>query len=87
MSRKKLRSKVSHRRGDTGAVELATKIRLENGNEHRREKKKAMTAVRSKRKLLLRWKQETGEKEIGAIFLASNKKWRIKNLRLHPRGQ
>ena len=71
---------MSHRRGDTGAVVLATKIRLENGNDHhiRMEKKKAMTAVRSKRKLL-RWKQETGEirtvkQEIGAIFLASNKK-------------
>ena len=42
------------------AVVLATKIRSENGNDHRMEKKKAMTAVRSKRKLL-RWKQETGE--------------------------
>ena len=31
---------VSHRRGDTGAVVLATKIRLENGNAHRMEKKK-----------------------------------------------
>ena len=41
---------VSHRRGDTGAVELATKIRLENGNDHMMDKKKAMTAVRSKRK-------------------------------------
>ena len=53
---------VSHRRrcGDTGAVVLATKIRLKNGNDHTMEKKKAMTAVRSKRKLL-RWKQETGE--------------------------
>ena len=51
---------VSHRRGDTGAVVLATKIRLENGNAHRMEKKKAMTAVRNKSKLL-RWKQETGE--------------------------
>ena len=51
---------VSRRRGDTGAVVLATKIRLENGNDHRMEKKKAMTAVRSKRKLL-RWKQETEE--------------------------
>ena len=51
---------VSHRRGNTGAVVLATKIRLENGNDHITEKKKAMTAVRSKRKLL-RWKQETGE--------------------------
>ena len=48
------------RRGDTGAVVLATKIHLENGNNHRMEKKKAMTAVRSKIKLL-RWKQETGE--------------------------
>ena len=51
---------VSHRGGDTGAVVLATKIRLENGNDHRMEKKKIMTAVRSKRKLL-RVKQETGE--------------------------
>ena len=51
---------VSHRRGDTGAEVLATKIRLENGNDHRMEKKKAITAVRRKRKLL-RWKQETGE--------------------------
>ena len=51
---------VSHRRGDTGAVVLAKKIRLENVNDHRTEKKKAMTAVRSKRKLL-RWKQETEE--------------------------
>ena len=52
---------VSHRRGDTGAVVvLATKIRLENGNDHRMEKKKTKTAVRSKRKLL-RLKQETGE--------------------------
>ena len=51
---------VSHRRGGTGAVVLATKIRLEIGNDHRREKKKAMTAVRSKRKLL-RWKEETEE--------------------------
>ena len=51
---------VSHTRGDTGAVVLATKIRLENGNDHRMDKKKAMTAVRSKRKLL-RWKEETGE--------------------------
>ena len=41
---------VSHRRGDTGAVVLATKIRLENGNDHIMDKKKAMTAVRSKRK-------------------------------------
>ena len=49
-----------HRRGDTGAVVLATKIRLENGNDHTMEKKKAMTAARSKRKLL-RWKQKTGE--------------------------
>ena len=50
------------RRGDTGgAVVLATKIRLENGNDHIiMEKKNEMTAVRSKRKLL-RWKQETGE--------------------------
>ena len=39
---------------------LATKIRLENGNDHIMEKKKAMPAVRRKRKLL-RWKQETGE--------------------------
>ena len=31
---------VSHRRGDTGAVVLATKIRLENANDHRMEKKK-----------------------------------------------
>ena len=31
---------VSHRRGDTGAVVLATKIRLENDNDHRMEKKK-----------------------------------------------
>ena len=53
--------RVSHRRGDTGAVVLATKIRLENGNDHRMEKKKAMTAVRKKRKLL-RWKEETGER-------------------------
>ena len=52
--------KVSHRRGDTGAVVLATKVRLENGNDHRMEKKKAMTAVRNKRKLL-RWEQETEE--------------------------
>ena len=51
---------VSHRRGDTGAVVLATKVRLENGNDYRMENKKAMTAIRSKRKLL-RWKQETGE--------------------------
>ena len=43
---------VLHRRGDTGAVVLATKIRLENGNDHRMEKKKAKSAVRSKRKLL-----------------------------------
>ena len=43
---------VSHRRGDTGAVVLVTKIRLENGNAHRMEKKKAKSAVRSKRKLL-----------------------------------
>ena len=41
---------VSHRRGDTGAIVLATKIRLENGNAHRMEKKKAMTAVRNKSK-------------------------------------
>ena len=52
--------RVSHRRGDTGAVVLATKVRLENGNDHRMEKKKAMTAVRNKRKLL-RWEQETEE--------------------------
>ena len=52
--------RVSHRRGDTGAVVLATKVRLENGNDHRMEKKKAMTAVRNKRKLL-RWVQETEE--------------------------
>ena len=39
-------------RGDTSAVVLATKIRLENGNDDRMAKKKAMTAVRSKRKLL-----------------------------------
>ena len=53
---------VSHRRGDTGgAVVLVTKIRLENGNDHRAEKKKAMTTVRSKKSKLLRWKQETGE--------------------------
>ena len=51
---------VSHRRGDTGAVVLATKVRLENGNDHRMEKKKAMTAVRNKRKLL-RLEQETEE--------------------------
>ena len=51
---------VSHRRGDTSAAVLATEIRLENVNDHRMENKKAMTAVRSKRKLL-RWKQETGE--------------------------
>ena len=40
---------VSHRRrrGDTGAVVLATKIRLENGNGHIMEKEKATTAVRS----------------------------------------
>ena len=31
---------------------LATKISLENGNDHRMEKKKATTAVESKRKLL-----------------------------------
>ena len=49
-----------HRRGDIGAVVLATKICLENGNDHIIEKKKTMTAVRSKRKLLS-WKQETGE--------------------------
>ena len=54
---------VSHRRGDTGAVVvLATKIRLENGNDHRMEKKKAMTAVRSKRKLL-RWTRNGGNKK------------------------
>ena len=47
---------VSHRRGDTGAVVLATKVRLENGNDHRIEKKKAMTVVRNKMKLL-RWEQ------------------------------
>ena len=51
---------VSHRRGDTGAVVLATKVRLENGNDHRMEKKKAMTAVRNKMELL-RWEQETEE--------------------------
>ena len=34
---------VSHRRGDTGIVVLATKISLENGNDHRTKKKKAMT--------------------------------------------
>ena len=51
---------VSHRRGDRGAVVQATKVRLENGNDHRMEKKKTITAVRNKRKLL-RWKQKTGE--------------------------
>ena len=51
---------VSHRRGDTGAVVLATKVRLETSNDHRMEKKKAMTAVSNKRKSL-RWEQETEE--------------------------
>ena len=48
---------MPHRHGDTDVVVLATKISLENGNNHRMEKKKAMTAVRSKSKLL-RWEQE-----------------------------
>ena len=40
---------VSHRRDDTGAVVLATKVRLENGNDRRIEKEKAiMTACRKK---------------------------------------
>ena len=52
---------VSHRRGDTGAVVLATKFRLENGNNHIIEKKKAMTAAVRRKRKLLRWKQETGE--------------------------
>ena len=43
---------VSRRRGDIGVVVLATKIRLENGNDHIIEEKKTMTVVRSKRKLL-----------------------------------
>ena len=43
---------VSHRRGGTGIMVLAKKVSLENGNDHRMEKKKAMTAVESKRKLL-----------------------------------
>ena len=51
---------VSHRRGDTGAVVLATKIRLENGNDQIIEKKKAMTVVRRKRKLL-RWNKKRGK--------------------------
>ena len=50
---------VSRRRGDIGAVVLATKIRLGNGNDHIMEKK-TTTVVRSKRKLRS-WKQETGE--------------------------
>ena len=56
-------------------VVLATKIRLENGNDHIMEKKKAMTAVRSKGKLL-RWKQETGEIRNRCNILGySSKKW------------
>ena len=79
---------MSHRRGDTGAVVLATKVRLENGNDHRMEKKKAMTAVRNTvRGNYSAGNKKRGKYEIGTIFLASNKKWRIKKLRLHPRGQ
>ena len=55
----------------TTATVLATKIRLENGNDHRMEKKKEMTAVRSERKLL-RSKLETGgnKKQVQYSWLA-----------------
>ena len=47
--------------GRGGALLLpCSSRRLHTCNDHRMEKKKAVTAVRSKRKLL-RWKQETGE--------------------------